>query len=179
MSWWRDSIRTSIRITAPAASVWAILVDAPAYATWNPFILSITVTAPPSVTSVQNGARLSNVLRTNNMTADEASPPQTMTFTPTVVEWEEGRSFAWLGRLSFGGLFDGRHRFTVLPAADGSPQCDLQHEEDLNGLIIWMGQATGGGWYKDLIANTTAGFHAMNSALKRRAEEQQQQPQQL
>ena len=160
-----------MHINAPADRVWAALIDAPSYSSWNPFIVSMTVTSPPSATSLQHGARLRNMLRTNNVKAGSAKA-ETMTFTPVVVEWVEGQSFAWVGRLLFGGLFDGRHCFTVQPAANGSAQCDLIHEEDISGLIVWLGRATGGGWYKDLIANTTAGFSAMNTALKRRTEQQ-------
>jgi hypothetical protein len=170
-SYWYDSLVTNINISAPPPLVFSILTDTAAYPSWNPFILSITP-QPPS-TRIALHTRLTNVLDSNvlKLTSPEPAP---MTFTPTVTDYVQDSTFAWLGKLGIGGLFDGEHRFTLRETAAG---CELRHEERFSGAVVWLGRMTGGGWYSNLIANTTAGFNAMNAALKERAERMQQTPQ--
>ncbi len=84
-----------------------------------------------------------------------------MTFRPTVTEVEPGRVFEWLGRLGVRGLFDGRHRFELQPTDTGTR---FVQSEEFTGVLVRFLR-------KMLDTQTVEGFHAMNSALKVRAEE--------
>ncbi|PRP77201.1 Polyketide cyclase/dehydrase [Planoprotostelium fungivorum] len=156
MSNWRDSISTSIDITAPPAKVFSVLTDFETYPLWNPFLLSVT----PSTTPVLPGITLTNIIKSGD---------SNMTFRPTVTAFQKDRRFEWLGKLLWGGLFDGRHHFTIVESKEGG--CTLVHGEDFSGLIVWLGRISGGQWYKNLMQQTRGGFIRMNEELKRRTEE--------
>ena len=142
----RHELHTDVTIDAPVETVWQVLIDLDAYAEWNPFISE-------SAGRPEVGQRLTNRL----------SPPggPSMTFRPTVTEVEPDRTFEWLGRLGVPGVFDGRHRFELLPNADGTTT--LIHSERLFGILVPLLR-------KSLDTQTLAGFEAMNAALKERAE---------
>jgi hypothetical protein len=138
-------LHTEIEIDATPATVWTVLTDLAAYPDWNPFITS-------SVGGVVEGAQLVNRLE----------PPggKAMTFKPTVTEVDEPRVFEWLGRLGVPGVFDGRHRFELVPTDDGTR---LVHTEHFRGALVPLLK-------KSLDSHTVAGFEAMNAALEERAE---------
>lgn len=138
-------LRTDIEIDAAPETVWAVLTDLDAYPDWNPFITSAEGT-------VAVGERLTNRL----------APPggKAMTFRPTVTEIDDGRVFEWLGRLGVPGVFDGRHRFEIEATDNGSR---LVHTERITGALVPFLKKT-------LDTKALAGFEAMNSALKARAE---------
>ena len=138
-------IETDIEIEAPPARVWAVLTDFPAMADWNPFIRSISGDLTP-------GGRLSI----------QVVPPgkSGMRFKPTVLSVEPERELRWLGRLVVPGLFDGEHYFLLSPL-DGT-RTRLIHGENFSGLLV--------GLFRANLAATEAGFEAMNTDLKRRAE---------
>lgn len=140
-------LHTAIEIDAPPAEVWAVLTDLYAYADWNPFIVSAAGT-------VAVGERLVNRL----------SPPggRAMTFKPTVTDVVEHQTFEWLGRLLAPGVFDGRHRFELVPTESGGTR--LTHTEHFRGVLVRFMRSS-------LDAQTLAGFEAMNEALKVRAEQ--------
>lgn len=144
-------LHTEILIDAPPATVWANLTDFAAYPDWNPFVTS-------SVGTLAVGERL--VVR--------LAPPggKPVTFKPAVTEVDAGRSFEWLGRLVLPGLFDGRHRFELLPDGDGTR---LLQTERFAGVLVPLMR-------KSLHTRTRAGFEAMNTALKARAEASIEQP---
>lgn len=138
-------LRTEIEIDAAPATVWAVLTDLGAYPDWNPFITS-------SEGTVAVGERLVNRLE----------PPggNALTFKPIVTQVDEGRVFEWLGRLGLPGLFDGHHRFELVPRGGGTR---LIHTERFTGVLVPFLR-------KRLDANARPGFEAMNTALKARAE---------
>ncbi len=138
-------LHTEIEIDATPEIVWEILTDLPAYADWNPFITS-------SEGEVAEGERLVNRLE----------PPggKAMTFKPTVTEVDQQHVFEWLGRLGVPGVFDGRHRFQLVPTGDGTR---LIHTEHLRGVLLPFLK-------KSLDTQTVKGFESMNVALKDRAE---------
>ena len=141
-------LHTEIEIEAPTEVVWDVLTDLEQYADWNPFIVE-------AAGSATVGERLTNRLQ----------PPggKAMTFRPTVTEVEKHRSFEWLGRLGLPGIFDGRHRFELRSTpADGTA---LVHTEQFTGVLVPFMKSS-------LDTNTAAGFDAMNTALKARAEAQ-------
>lgn len=141
----RHELHTEIEIDASPAVVWAVLTDLDRYSQWNPFIVSASG-------RVEVGERLTNRLQ----------PPggRAMTIKPTVTAVEAGSVFEWLGRLGVSGLFDGRHRFELHPTAAGTR---LVHNEFFSGILVRP-------FRKSLDGETKAGFEAMNTALKARAE---------
>jgi hypothetical protein len=138
-------LHTEIEIDAAPAIVWAVLTDLASYPDWNPFVTS-------SKGTVAVGERLTNRIE----------PPEgkAMTFRPTVTQVVDGRVFEWLGRLGLPGLFDGRHRFELVPNGAGTRL--IQTERFSGALVPFM--------KKGLDTKTRAGFDAMNTALKARAE---------
>lgn len=139
------AITSQIEIDAPAATVWAILMDFPAYGEWNPFIRGIS--GRPEV-----GARLEVRLQ----------PPggRAMTFKPTVLIADTNREFRWLGKLLVKGLFDGEHVFRIEPL--GPDRVSFIQEESFVGILVPL--------LKGTLGQAERGFHEMNAALKRRAE---------
>jgi hypothetical protein len=137
---------SSIDIDAPAPLVWQMLIDFDAYPTWNPFITS-------AEGPVQVGGRLTLRMQPVGGSA--------VTLRPTLVEVVEGRRLRWQGRFGVRGLFDADHLFTVEPrGADGSR---LVQQEHFSGLLIPV-------FRRSLDRGTLPAFHAMNAALKDRAE---------
>lgn len=138
-------LHTEIEIDAAPARVWGILTDLAGYPDWNPFITSSTGT-------VTTGAQLTNRLE----------PPggRALTFKPTVTEVAEERVIEWLGRLGVPGVFDGRHRFELVPHGEGTR---LIQTECFTGMLVPFLRSS-------LDTRTLAGFRAMNDALKARAE---------
>lgn len=138
-------LHTEIEIDAAPETVWSILTDLPAYPDWNPFITS-------SEGTVAVGERLTHRLE----------PPggRAITIKPTLTEVSDGRVLEWVGRLVVPLLFDGRHRFELVPDGDGTR---LVHTEHFRGLLVSFLK-------KGLDTTTIAGFETMNTALKARAE---------
>lgn len=138
-------LHTEIEIDAAPATVWTVLTDLAAYPEWNPFITSSSGT-------LATGARLVNRLE----------PPggRPLTFEPTITEVDEGRVLEWLGRLGLPGVFDGRHRFELVPRGSGTR---LVQSESFSGVLVPLLR-------RSLDTATAAGFRAMNVALKTRAE---------
>ena len=140
-------ISTAIDIAAPAARVWAVLMDFRSYPGWNPFVRRV-------VGSPTTGARLQVTI--------EPAGGRPMSFAPEVLVCEPEREFRWRGRVLVRGVFDGEHSFRLAPLTPDS--CGFVHEECFSGilaLLIMRG---------DMEARTRAGFVAMNRALKARVE---------
>ena len=142
----RHDIRTRIDIEAPPADVWRHLVDLDAYADWNPFI-------PVASGVPEVGQKLSLRLE----------PPggRGITIRPTVTAVTPASVFEWLGHLVVPGLFDGRHRFDLVPIPSGT---HLVQSESFGGLLVRLLR-------RSLDGSTRAGFEAMNAALRRRVRE--------
>jgi hypothetical protein len=138
-------LHTEIDIDATPEVVWQVLTDLDRYPEWNPFITS-------SVGEPEVGNQLVNRME----------PPGGMaiTFKPQVTVVEDGKSFEWLGKIGFSGVFDGRHRFDVEASPNGTK---FIQSESLDGMLVRFMR-------KSLDTTTKSGFEAMNVALKARAE---------
>lgn len=139
------AIHHHIDIDAPAAAVWAQLVDTAAYEEWNPFV-----------------RRLAGDLRVGSRLSVEIAPPggRAMTFKPTVVAVETERELRWLGRLLVPGLLDGEHSFQLEALPEGRTR--LTQAETFRGPLV--------GLFAGTLEKTRSGFAQMDSALKQRAE---------
>ncbi len=139
-------ITSTTPVQHPAADVWAALSDTASYPQWNPLVTSFV--GPLTV-----GEKVAVVLQL------PGRKPQPMA--PTIVAVEPGRSFTWLGRIGFRGVFDGRHHFEVRPTSDTT--CELVQHERLSGALV--------PFFKTMLTGPTpAGFEALNEALKQRVE---------
>ncbi len=139
------TISTTIDIDASPRDVWDVLIDFAAYADWNPFMDRVEGT--PEV-----GAKLVVHMAPNG--------GRGMTFKPTVLAATPGKELRWLGKLGFGGLFDGEHSFVLTPNADGTTH--LEHGERFSGVLVAL--------LKGTMKNSHAGFEAFNQTLKQRVE---------
>jgi len=144
----RHQLQTDIEIDATPETVWDVLTDLDHYPEWNPFIVEASG-------DVVVGSKLVNRLE----------PPggKGMTFKPTVTVVEPATTFEWLGRPGVPGIFDGRHRFHLEATPSGGTR--LTHDEEFSGALVRLMR-------KSLDTHTKAGFEAMNTALKTRAEAQ-------
>ncbi len=139
------TLDTGTVIDASAERVWQVLVDFQAYPEWNPFVRRLAG-------EVRQGARL-------EVTVQPAGRSE-FSFRPTLVAVEARRELRWLGHVVVPGLFDGEHGFTIESLAPDRVR--LRHREVMRGLLVPF---LGG-----MLRDTERGFHAMNRALKARAE---------
>jgi hypothetical protein len=137
---------SSIDIAAPAERVWEVLVDFAAFPSWNPFITQ-------AEGRLEVGSRLTLRMQPVGGSA--------VTLRPTVVEVVDGQRLRWQGRLGVRGLFDADHLFIVEPL--GGAESRLVQQEQFSGLLVPFLQ-------RSLDRGTLPAFHAMNAALKDRAE---------
>jgi len=134
-------IETRIETSATPEELWAVLMDFPSYATWSPMVVAISG-------EKEVGSRLEIKVALKN--------GRRLTFRPTVVEYEAGRRFAWLGKLGVRGVFDGLHRFEV---EGGGSTATFVHSEEFRGLLPpLLGR---------LLRGTHESIVAMNEALAR------------
>ena len=136
---------TEITIQASPADVWEVLTQLERYGEWNPFVIEAKGT-------VAVGERLEVKMQRPGR--------KPITFRPTVTEVVPGSVFEWLGHLGVQGIFDGRHRFELEKREGG---IRLTHSETFTGIIVPL-------LFRVLETGTTAGFEAMNAALKIRVE---------
>jgi hypothetical protein len=130
-------------IEAPASTVWQVLTATEQYNQWNPFM-------PSLVGALHVGERLTVTIRTGR---------RTMRFRPIVETLEEGGVLRWRGRLGLPGLFDGKHELRVEATGPGTSR--FTQRGTFRGLLVpLMGR---------VLADTDAGFAAMNAALDARA----------
>lgn len=139
-------LTTSIEIDAPPERVWDVLVDFDHYDEWNPFM------------RIAGRANLGATLVVHLV------PPggRESVFEPDVTRCEKHRELRWCGHLVLPGLFDGEHRFRLVPL-DGGDRTRFVHAETFSGVLA--GSVL---WY--IGDETKAGFEAMNEALKIRVE---------
>jgi hypothetical protein len=139
------TISTAVEIDAPAARVWSVLVDLPAYREWNPFIVEASG-------RVAVGEHLA--LR---MALPGRAP---MSITPRLLVVAPEHELRWKGRLGVPGLFDGEHAFVLSTLADGRTRLD--HSERFAGLLLPIARGM-------VYEATVRSFHALNAALAKRA----------
>jgi hypothetical protein len=138
-------LRTEIEVAASPDDVWKVLADRAAYPEWNPFIVS-------STGELVAGGTITNVLKDTNGKETE--------FKPELLVVEPGKELRWVGRIGFGGIFDGEHSFRIEALPGGRSK--LVQEEKFNGIAVPFTV----GLLNDTIKPQ---FVAMNEALAKRA----------
>jgi hypothetical protein len=138
-------LHTELEIDASPDQVWKVLTDRATYPDWNPFIIS-------STGDLTVGTTITNVLRDTNGKDTE--------FTPELLAVEAGRELRWIGRIGFGGVFDGEHAFRIEVLPNGRSK--LIQEETFRGVAVPFTV----GMLRDTIKPQ---FHAMNKAIAERA----------
>lgn len=139
-------VHSSVDIDAPAALVWAILTDFPVYERWNPFIRAI-------LGRPDDGNGLQVILQRNGHPLTSRRATLTYLSAPRELRWRQRRSVA--------GLFATERRFRIESLAAGGVR--FHQSEQIRGLLAsLLGQG--------LQRTTEEDFHAMNHALKKRAE---------
>jgi hypothetical protein len=138
------TIETSVDIAAPPECVWGVLVGLAEYAEWNPFM-------PYAEGEVTAGRTIKVLIR----------PPgdEGMVHQPTIVVAEPGKRLQWLGKVAVPGLFSACHEFVLEPVTTGTR---LRHREEFTGVLVPFLRGT--------LRRTEEDFHAMNRALKDRAD---------
>jgi hypothetical protein len=139
------TIAAAVEIQGTPAEVWAVLADGAHFADWNPFI-----------------RKWDGELKVGNRVTIQLQPAggRPYTFRPTLLVVEPEREIRWLGKLGFGGLFNGEHSLRVERVA-GSGTRFVQSER-FTGILLPLLRGT--------VAGALQGFEAMNQALKLRVE---------
>jgi hypothetical protein len=141
-----QQINSSVDIDAPASLVWAILTDFGSYKRWNPFIRAILGKA-------SNG----NALRVTYQR--QGRTPTSSTSTLTYLR--EPRELRWSQRRMAPGLYSTELRFRIESLPAGGVR--FHQTEQIQGLFASLVN-------RGSKRATEEGFHAMNHALKARAE---------
>lgn len=139
-------IRSSVDIEAPASLVWAILTDFASYPRWNPFIR--TALGRPG-----QGKGLAITVQSHG-----AQPLSTRCALTCV---REPRELRWRRKRIAPLLFASEHRFRIEPLPAGGVR--FHQSEHIEGLLAPL---LGRGRLRAIEQD----FHAMNHALKARAE---------
>lgn len=138
-------LHTEIEVDASPQQVWKVLADRQAYPDWNPFIIS-------STGDLVAGGTITNVLR-------DTEGKET-TFSPELLVVEPNTELRWIGKVAFGGIFDGEHSFRLEALPNGRTR--LIHEETFRGAAV--------PFTKSMLTKTIRPqFVAMNEALAARA----------
>lgn len=141
-----QQIHSSIDINAPASVVWSILTDFAVYKRWNPFIRAV-------LGRPRNGSELRMTLQRHGRAAESTSS--------TLTHVREPRELRWRRRHLAPGLYTTEHWFRIESLPDGGVR--FHQTEQINGLFASF---LGGDGHRA----TEESFHAMNHALKARAE---------
>jgi hypothetical protein len=141
-----QQVRSSVDINAPESLVWEILTDFASYKRWNPFIRAIL--GKPS-----NGNALRITLQRHGRPLLSTSSTLTYLREPCELRWRQRRLVP--------GLFATEQQFRIesLPAG-GVRFHQTEQVEGLFGSLVRRGSQRA----------TEQDFHAMNHALKSRAE---------
>ncbi len=133
----------TVQIAAPPSAVWAVLTDLGSYPEWNPLFREAS----------------GQVVVGKRITLRGAHPVsgRLMTVKPKITVAEPGVELRWVASLP--GIISGEHSFALTPADGGTR---LVQSETLRGLLAALsGKA---------VTGTERSFHAMNEALRKRAE---------
>ena len=155
---WSDSIDASITIHADPALVLSLLESAandPMYANPNVcFTPHHSNSQPPSPTYTPSSPTKPSSSKAASLTASLPTHSSTV-------------------RLLLPYVLDDTHTFHIATDMDG--HVTLEQRELLSGVVVWLGRVCRMSWYQDMLDETRSGYEQWNEAIKRMAEEQQEQ----
>lgn len=144
-------ISTYVDIEAGPALVWAILTDFGAYRRWNPLMRSV-------LGALHRG----NTLRiTEHHSSGNHGGAKVTTVDRTLKQVREPRELYWLGGRAPAWFYATERRFRIESLAAGGVR--FHQSERFRGLLVPF-------LWSALCRDLTPDFHAMNKALKARAE---------
>ena len=146
-------IATHVDINAEAALVWDILTDFATYQRWNPLVRSVLGAARRGDTIV--------ITERHGHRGTARKPGRSATMRRIVKHIREPLELHWLGRWGLDSIYATERRFRIESLRAGGVR--FHQSEQFRGVAVpflWSGLR------RDLIP----GFHAMNRALKARAE---------
>jgi len=144
------SIETETLIDSSPQTVWTVLTATDDYPSWNPEI-----------------SRLRGQLREGSVIEFvEGTGPDAMVFHPKILAVQAVRELRWKGYVWFPGIFDGEHRFILEPVGN---KTRFIQGETFTGILA-------GTLTQSVLRDTVISMHAMNDALKKRAELTSGQP---
>lgn len=138
-------LRTEIEIQAAPERVWQILTDLDKYAEWNPFITC-------AVGKAEMGGKV-------DITVPDRK--RSMVLHCTVMKVVPNQELIWTYHVMRPWVFRGEHRFLLEPGEDGAVR--FVDQEIFHGLAVPLDA-------KEIDTSSRHGFHAMDRALKARAE---------
>lgn len=142
------TIEHSIEFSATPEEAWAVLMDASAYAEWNPYLLELRGTV-----EVGNSIEISIV---------QENWDEPMRLTQTVIALDPPRYFHWRGQLPPAGLFQTDHSFRIEPITDDRIRF-VQREEFRGKIAEFLDE--------EARKFTERAFASMDEALARRVAE--------
>ena len=119
----------SVTIDAPPEEVWAVLIDLPSYGSWNPFLRRIEGAARPAP-----GVRLT--LHTLLDGKPHQSVNQVVELCAPGFARTARLSWAYDGRMTFGGLLTGLRQQILEPLPDGRTR--YVNKERLGGWLVGL-----------------------------------------
>ena len=141
-------VRTEIKINAPKAKVWDILMDFDTWAEWNPI-----------VTKAGGSAAIGEAL-TMTMAGPDGGDAQS--YSPVITEFSPPDSFRWNAKMGASFLFSNDKILELTETESGT---HLVHSETFSGLMAAMM------WGK-MKAGVPPMLNSMNEALKTLAEKE-------
>lgn len=144
------SIETEILIDSPPQTVWTVLTATDDYPLWN-----------PEISQLRGQLREGNVIE-----FVEGTGPDAMVFHPTILVVQAVRELRWKGHVWFPGIFDGEHHFILETVGN---KTRFVQGETFTGILA-------GTLTQSVLRDTGDNMHAMNVALKKRAELASGQP---
>ena len=156
---WSESIDASITIQADTALVMQLLESAAKHPLYvNPHVCFAPHSAPESPP-----AKLSSSLPLHSFKLSSATPSASASpalHSSTV-------------RMLVPYVLDDTHTFHLATGTDG--RVTLEQRELLSGVVVWLGRVCRMRWYAEMLEETRSGYEEWNEAIKRMAEEQQEQ----
>jgi len=136
-------VRHDIIISAPAQKVWEAVIDFQNYKNWNSQLLYL------------GGTIAKNEVIHLKLSVEGATPYE---FKPTISQWQEGKSFAWIAITGLPRLFDGEHFFELVSNENGTTT--LINREEYRGVLSLVMQQL------PAMKLAPKGFEKMNIELK-------------
>lgn len=164
---------TEVTINAPPSIVWSVLIDTTKYPEWNPFIKSLHP-VHPNIHSIKLGQDIQlECYKQPHSNSNIDGEHKTQSFQANISKFLPNKEIGWKGQIVSPLLFEGEHSLelqtkTILLGSereqDKNECTHVIHQELFRGLFVLIAKT-------NLNTLTRSNFIAMNTALKRRAEE--------